>query len=239
MSELIRFTRSIPSAAEISPRRAASYSAASAWEWTSVGATSRARRATSISPAAIRSSVSQSTTTGSRRVSAATRREGDPTSRPDPTGGRPRRPGRRAQSVRVAAADLDGDPICTGLEDVLIAGWLRIDVEVRRCGFVSNGKSTCRRSIWRSEAGFTDYIVSGGLFWTRSVSGSALQEPRNPQRAASRSTSRPRRRLCPFRLGFPPASERAQRRILLPSRRRPDRSPQGRSEDRASAGAEG
>src|SRR5437867_7810623 len=58
-SELIRVTRSIPSAAEISPRRAASYSADSACERTSVGATSLCSAATSISPAA---SVSQSTT---------------------------------------------------------------------------------------------------------------------------------------------------------------------------------
>ena len=50
-SELIRVIRSIPSAAEISPRRAASYSAASAWERTSVGATSLCSGATLISPA--------------------------------------------------------------------------------------------------------------------------------------------------------------------------------------------
>ena len=61
-NELIRVTRSIPSAAEISPRRAASYSVDSACERTRVGATSVCSAATSISPAAIRSSVSQSTT---------------------------------------------------------------------------------------------------------------------------------------------------------------------------------
>ncbi|MDX6475918.1 MAG: hypothetical protein QOH95_1429, partial [Gaiellaceae bacterium] len=55
-------TRSMPSAAEISPRRAAWYSAESACERTSVGATSWCSAATSISPAATRSSVSQSTT---------------------------------------------------------------------------------------------------------------------------------------------------------------------------------
>ena len=61
-SELIRVTRSMPSLAEISPRRAAPYSAARACERTSVGATSWCSAATSMSPAAIRSSVSQSTT---------------------------------------------------------------------------------------------------------------------------------------------------------------------------------
>src|SRR5262249_11835196 len=61
-SELIRVTRSIPSPAEISPRRAASYSAVSACERTSVGATSWCTGATSTSPAAIASSVSRSTT---------------------------------------------------------------------------------------------------------------------------------------------------------------------------------
>jgi len=61
-SELTRVTRSIPSAAEISLRRAASYSVASACERTRVGASSLCSAATSISPAAIRSSVSQSTT---------------------------------------------------------------------------------------------------------------------------------------------------------------------------------
>jgi len=58
----MRVTRSRPSAGEISPRRAASYSADSACERTNVGATSLCSAATSISPAAIRSSVSQSMT---------------------------------------------------------------------------------------------------------------------------------------------------------------------------------
>ena len=61
-NELIRVTRSIPSATEISLRRAASYSVDSACERTRVDATSLCSAATSISPAAIRSSVSQSTT---------------------------------------------------------------------------------------------------------------------------------------------------------------------------------
>src|SRR5580765_1155578 len=58
----MRVTRSIPSAVEISPRRAASYRAASACDRTSVGATSVCSAATEVSPAAIRSNVSQSTT---------------------------------------------------------------------------------------------------------------------------------------------------------------------------------
>src|SRR3954468_2726545 len=61
-SEFIRVSRSIPSAADSSPRRYASYSADNACDRTSVGATSWCSAATSISPAATRGRVSQSTT---------------------------------------------------------------------------------------------------------------------------------------------------------------------------------